>query len=185
MTFWHTLRGFWQRSAANSKLSILHCAGKDLPPSVVREAFTYSLEHDAPLCGFLGDTCVTLRRTDELMVGPPPTHLPSRVVLRVCCNRGNLGLLPCLWPGKVWALQLHIMYCEKKINCHRPIMQDMVTKRVLAQELHAVYYEPLAGVAASVEDILQGPPVKKLLFMTDAGRVDAELKPHWMVGASP
>lgn len=47
------------------------------------------------------------------------------------------------------------------------------------QELHTRYYEPLARIAPSLEDILQGPPVKKLLFMTDPAVIDSDLKPLW------
>ena len=50
-----------------------------------------------------------------------------------------------------------------------------------AQALKDVYYEPLARVMPSVAAILQGPPVMKLLFMTDARIVDAKLKPDWQV----
>lgn len=49
------------------------------------------------------------------------------------------------------------------------------------QELNDVYYEPLAEVLPSVEAILQGPPVMKLLFMTDPRIVDSKLKPDWQV----
>lgn len=49
------------------------------------------------------------------------------------------------------------------------------------QELKDVYYEPLAKVLPSVDDILAGPPVLKLLFMTDPKIVDSKLKPDWQV----
>ena len=52
----------------------------------------------------------------------------------------------------------------------------------MLQELHSVYYEPLAQECPSVEHILAGPPVKKLLFMTDPAHVDEEVRPHWEVG---
>ena len=42
--------------------------GRNLPRTVVREAFAYAEERGVPLCAFLGDTCVTLRMTDELRV---------------------------------------------------------------------------------------------------------------------
>ena len=35
---------------------------------MVRDAFTYAEKHGVPLCAFLGDTCATLRMTDELEV---------------------------------------------------------------------------------------------------------------------
>ena len=44
-----------------------------------------------------------------------------------------------------------------------------------------MYYEPLAKVMPSLDAILQGPPVMKLLFMTDPQVVDAKLKPDWTV----
>ncbi len=56
---------------------------------------------------------------------------------------------------------------------------------MLAQELRDVYYEPLAQVMPSVDAILDGPPVMKLLFMTDPKVVDAKLKPDWQVAACP
>lgn len=36
----------------------------------------------------------------------------------------------------------------------------------------------------SVDAILDGPPVMKLLFMTDPKVVDAKLKPDWQVGTA-
>lgn len=44
-----------------------------------------------------------------------------------------------------------------------------------------VYYEPLAAVMPSIDAILAGPPVMKLLFMTDPRIVDSKLKPDWQV----
>lgn len=49
------------------------------------------------------------------------------------------------------------------------------------QELHERYYEPLAAVQPSLDAILQGPPVKKLLFMTDADVITRQVIPHWQV----
>ena len=46
-------------------------------------------------------------------------------------------------------------------------------------ELHEVFFEPLAREAASVAEILAGPPVCKLLFMASAERIAAEVRPHW------
>jgi hydroxymethylpyrimidine pyrophosphatase-like HAD family hydrolase len=43
----------------------------------------------------------------------------------------------------------------------------------------ARYYEPLAQEHSSVEDLLSGPSVRKLLFMADPSVVDGLLKPHW------
>ncbi len=49
------------------------------------------------------------------------------------------------------------------------------------QDLHHTYYEPLSRVASSIEEILEGPPAKKLLFMTDPSIVDGQLRPYWTV----
>ena len=51
----------------------------------------------------------------------------------------------------------------------------------MLQALRDVYYEPLARVMPSMDAILQGPPVMKLLFMTDPSIVDTKLKPDWQV----
>lgn len=51
----------------------------------------------------------------------------------------------------------------------------------LLQELHTRYFEPLSIVPPTLEAMLAGPPVKKLLFMTDPSVVDSQLKPHWQV----
>lgn len=40
------------------------------------------------------------------------------------------------------------------------------------------YYEPLAAVAP-LEEVLAGPPLRKLLFMTHPEAVEGHLKPHW------
>ncbi|KAL4430812.1 hypothetical protein ABPG75_006068 [Micractinium tetrahymenae] len=87
-------------------------AGGQLPMDVVREAFEFSAQHDVPLCGFLGEECVTHKMHPEL------------------------------------------------------------------EELHHRYYEPLAAVAP-LEEVLAGPPLRKLLFMTHPEAVEAHLKPHW------
>lgn len=51
----------------------------------------------------------------------------------------------------------------------------------VSQALSDVYYEPLAEVLPSVDAILAGPPVMKLLFMTHPTIVDSKLKPDWQV----
>ncbi|KAL4419005.1 hypothetical protein ABPG77_000870 [Micractinium sp. CCAP 211/92] len=87
-------------------------AGGQLPMDVVRSAFEFSAEHDVPVCGFLGEECVTHKMHPEL------------------------------------------------------------------EELHHRYYEPLAAVLP-LEEVLAGPPLRKLLFMTDPDAVEGHLKPHW------
>lgn len=47
------------------------------------------------------------------------------------------------------------------------------------RELHDRYYEPLASVAPSLDELLAGPPVKKLLFMADEARILGEVAPFW------
>ncbi|KAK9867453.1 hypothetical protein WJX84_002155 [Apatococcus fuscideae] len=48
------------------------------------------------------------------------------------------------------------------------------------EELHTRYYEPLAVVQPSMDALLGGLPVKKLLFMTEPARIEGLVKPHWM-----
>ena len=55
----------------------------------------------------------------------------------------------------------------------------------VAQELHQRYYEPLARIAGSLDEIVQGPPMKKLLFMTDPAVIDTQLKPLWQARLTP
>ena len=57
-------------------------AGGALPADVVRAAFEFSAAHDVPLCGFLGEECVTHKMHPEL------EELHYRWVLRC--------LLPCV-----------------------------------------------------------------------------------------
>ena len=52
------------------------------------------------------------------------------------------------------------------------------------QELHERYYEPYAEVQPSLDAILRGPPVKKLLFMTDADVISSRVIPHWQACCS-
>jgi hypothetical protein len=53
---------------------ICHAAtGKDLPASIVEEAFQYASGQHVPLVAFLGDDCVTLRMTNELQVCARPS----------------------------------------------------------------------------------------------------------------
>ena len=88
--------------------------GGTLPSAIVKSAFEYSLATGTPICGFLGDHCVTIgRMTPEIEL------------------------------------------------------------------LHTRYYEPLADVAESVDAILSGPPMRKLLFMTSEEVVSSKIKPEW------
>ena len=47
------------------------------------------------------------------------------------------------------------------------------------QELHSIYYEPLATVMPSLQAICDGPPVKKLLFQSDPREIAGRIKPTW------
>lgn len=49
------------------------------------------------------------------------------------------------------------------------------------QELHSRYFEPLPEVFPSLNALSRGPPVKKLLFMTNPDFVRTHLQPHWQV----
>lgn len=60
-----------------------------------------------------------------------------------------------------------------------------VSMLAVAQELHQRYYEPLARIAGSLDEIVQGPPMKKLLFMTDPAVIDTQLKPLWQARLIP
>lgn len=44
-------------------------AGVCLRESIVRAGFEYATREEVPLCGFLGDDCVTLHHTPEIQVG--------------------------------------------------------------------------------------------------------------------
>lgn len=44
-----------------------------------------------------------------------------------------------------------------------------------------MYWEPLAEPQRNLQALLDGPPVKKLLFMTDAARISSAVLPHWQV----
>ena len=63
-------------------------AGKALSQKVVRAAFEYAQETETPLCAFLGDECVTLRMTKELLVRPctPAGRLLQRVLPSAACD---------------------------------------------------------------------------------------------------
>lgn len=164
---------------------------------MVREAFEYAQAQGVPLCAFLGDTCVTLRMADELRVRMMRVCLPW-IALPASC------LLCCL----LWHLWYDSMHGEVSVGLVVPAQErggrdghsrctampglqgrpwrrlDVRSCCARMQELHSVYYEPLAQVCPSVEAILAGPPVKKMLFMTDPARVDQELRPHWEVGCN-
>ena len=67
---------------------------------MVRAAFEYAQETETPLCAFLGDECVTLRMTEELLVRPcnPAGRLLQRVVPPATCDGRppSLHVLPFL-----------------------------------------------------------------------------------------
>ncbi|KAI8470741.1 MAG: HAD-like protein [Monoraphidium minutum] len=46
-------------------------------------------------------------------------------------------------------------------------------------ELHTRYYEPLAAAAPSLDALLAGEPVRKLLFMADEPTIAGRVLPHW------
>ena len=60
-------------------------------------------------------------------------------------------------------------------------LDDATWDAMWKQELHERYYEPLAAVQDSLEAILSGPPVKKLLFMTDPAVIQSQIIPYWQV----
>lgn len=89
--------------------------------------------------------------------------MPSR-------NSGTRGSQP-----DAWCLQLRHVICYPA----QRLCSSIVC--FLLQELNTRYFEPLPTVLPSLQDIKAGPPVKKLLFMTDPSVVDGKLKPHWRV----
>jgi hydroxymethylpyrimidine pyrophosphatase-like HAD family hydrolase len=67
------------------------------------------------------------------------------------------------------------------VSCVAFLGDECATLRLTPEleELHARYYEPLARVMPSLEVLLGGAPVRKLLFMADEARVAREIAPHW------
>jgi hypothetical protein len=59
---------------------------------------------------------------------------------------------------------LHVSLASCTIDVRYLFLSELVM--MYTQALHHVYYEPLAHVAPSLEKLLQGEPVRKLLFMT-------------------
>lgn len=59
--------------------------------------------------------------------------------------------------------------------------EELVTMRMTPEleELHTRYYEPLPRIIPSLEAILKGPSVRKLLFMTTPDVVQSLVRPHW------
>jgi rRNA maturation RNase YbeY len=53
------------------------------------------------------------------------------------------------------------------------------------EELHTRYYEPLPVVEPSLDALLAGPPVRKLLFMDTVERIAGEAHPHWAAMLAP
>ena len=68
---------------------------------------------------------------------------------------------------------------EKRISCCA-FLGDTCAATFMTpylKELHTRYYEPLSEVMP-LEDLLAGPAVKKLLFMTEPQEIDDVVKPH-------
>ena len=142
-------------------------AGGELPPSVVEAAFLYSAAHDVPVCGFLGEHCVTNKMHPEL------EELHTRwarqagwqagwLVGRRCCAGGLDGTVRLVAPD----------------SCRCCFLATNARVWVSGGGYCCRYYEPLASVVG-VDEVLRGAPLRKLLFMTSADRVDAQLRPHW------
>ena len=60
-------------------------------------------------------------------------------------------------------------------------MPDSGPAGLRKQELHNRYFEPLSEVAPSLAALEAGPPVKKLLFMTDPAVISGHVEPYWEV----
>lgn len=59
--------------------------------------------------------------------------------------------------------------------------EECITMKMTAEveELHVRYYEPRAMVVPSIDDVVGGPPMRKLLFLASSDRVKNELLPAW------
>jgi Cof subfamily protein (haloacid dehalogenase superfamily) len=70
---------------------------------------------------------------------------------------------------------------QQQVSCVAFLGDECATLKLTDElvELHTRYYEPLAQECSSIEQLLSGPSVRKLLFMTDPSVVDGLLKPYW------
>lgn len=72
-------------------------------------------------------------------------------------------------------------YCEKNsVPCIAFLGDDCATMemRPEVEEMHSVYYEPLAQVQTLTE-ILAGPPVKKMILIAGPDRINDDIQPYW------
>jgi hypothetical protein len=60
--------GIFLQGLAVYDLQGVPLSSPNLSPDVVADAFRYSLQHDMPLCAFLGDVCATLKMHPEIEV---------------------------------------------------------------------------------------------------------------------
>lgn len=72
-------------------------------------------------------------------------------------------------------------YSEKNsVPCIAFLGDDCATMEMTpeVEEMHTVYYEPLAEVQ-TLTKILSGPPVKKMLLVAGPDRINEVIEPHW------
>lgn len=159
--------GIFLQGLAVYDLQGVPLSSPNLSPEVVADAFRYSLKYDIPLCAFLGDVCATLKMHPEIEVcSGALQHRNGRAQQANCLTIAMLSVL--ISSGRS---------AEAVFRC---ICTQCLCPALL-QELHTRYYEPLSVVPPTLEALLAGPPVKKLLFMTDPSVVESQLKPHWQV----
>lgn len=70
---------------------------------------------------------------------------------------------------------------EHNISCVGFLGEECVTLKMTkeVEELHSRYYEPLAKLLDTVDEVLSGPPLRKLLFMASEDRIEMHVKVHW------
>jgi hypothetical protein len=138
------------------------------------------------LCGFSGETCITMRMTPKIM------ELHTRWVwlrgqcMRVGVSRRGLSRMCPASPGtprcsarcasagvgaRCWRGLRRVPRAAAPGSCAPPPSMPRVPR----------YYEPLAEVAPSVEAVLRAPPLRKLVFTAPPHVVEGQLKPHWQV----
>ncbi|KAL6759257.1 HAD-like domain-containing protein [Haematococcus lacustris] len=103
--------------------------------------------------------------------------------LAVHGSKGQLLTSAQLQPEVVAQVFRHVSatYPDGSVSCVAFTGDDCVTLRMTQelQDLHSVYYEPLASVAPSLGQLQAGRPVRKLLLMTSPQVVQEQLAPHW------
>jgi Cof subfamily protein (haloacid dehalogenase superfamily) len=69
---------------------------------------------------------------------------------------------------------------EKDVGVCGFLGETCITPKMTTEieSLHSRYYEPLATIQPSVEQILSGPKIRKLLLMADSSTISNEIRPE-------